>query len=111
MIDTTTDNYLFLRDGTTYTKIQLEEIFYIEADGNYAHVQTENRRFAVKRSLASISDELDHSIFVRASRGIIVNFQLVKTISFANGAITVGDKSVKLGKAYFQDIRERMPRL
>lgn len=104
-------DHLFLREGTTYVKIPLEDIFYIEADGNYAYLQTADKRFAVKRSLASISENLTSPAFVRASRGIILNFDRVDTVSFATGTIRMGDTDLKMGKAYYGDIRQRMPRL
>lgn len=110
MFNSPTD-HLFLREGTTYTKIALSEIFFIEADGNYAYLQTANKRFAVKRSLSTIAEELNGPEFVRASRGVLVNFQRVSSVSFAEGVIKLGDYSVKLGKAYHAEIKSRMPRL
>lgn len=104
-------DYLFLREGTTYTKIPLSDIYYIQADGNYSYLQTEHKRYAVKRSLAAISEELTNPVFVRASRGILVNFSRVNTISFAEGVLHLDDYIVKLGKAYHAEIKARMPRL
>ncbi|MEM6770441.1 MAG: LytTR family DNA-binding domain-containing protein [Bacteroidota bacterium] len=104
-------DHLFLREGTTYTKIPLSEIFYIEADGNYAYLQTREKRFAVKRSLAAISEEMNGPDFVRASRGVLVNFNRVDSISFAEGILRLGEYTVKLGKAYHAEIKSRMPRL
>ncbi|TXF89777.1 LytTR family transcriptional regulator [Neolewinella aurantiaca] len=104
-------DHLFLREGTTYVKIPLSNIEYIQADGNYAYLQTEDKRFAVKRSLAAITEELEAPDFVRASRGILVNFARVNKISFANGTISVGGYEVKMGKAYHAEIKSRMPRL
>ena len=104
-------DHLFLREGTTYTKIPLTDIFYIQADGNYAYLQTESKRFAVKRSLAAIAEELNGPEFVRASRGILVNFSRVDSISFAEGALNLGKYTVKMGKAYHSEIKGRMPRL
>lgn len=108
---TNSADHLFLREGTTYIKIPLTDIHYIEADGNYAYLQTANKRFAVKRSLASISENLNTPMFVRVSRGIILNFERVSTISFAEGSIQVGEWELKMGKAYYADVRDRMPRL
>jgi len=108
---TTPMDHLFLREGTTYVKIPLSEIDYIQADGNYAYIQTGGKKFAVKRSLAAISDELHGPDFVRASRGILVNFSRVDRVSFANGTINIGDQVLKMGKAYHAEIKSRMPRL
>ena len=104
-------NHLFLREGTTYTKIPLADIYYIQADGNYAYLQTDEKRYAVKRSLAQISEELTDPAFVRASRGILVNFNRVDSISFAEGSLRLGKFDVKMGKAYHAEIKGRMPRL
>ena len=110
MFNTPAD-YLFLREGTTYTKIPLADIYYIEADGNYAYVQTENKRYAVKRSLATIGEELSGPLFIRASRGMLINFEKVNSISFAKGELDLGNFTVKMGKAYHAEIKSRMPRL
>jgi DNA-binding LytR/AlgR family response regulator len=104
-------DHLFLREGTTYIKIPLSEIQFIEADGNYAYLQTKSKRFAIKRSLAAISEELAAPEFVRASRGILVNFDQVDRVSFATGTIAIGDRELKMGKAYHGEIKSRMPRL
>lgn len=104
-------DHLFLREGTTYIKIPLSEIDYIQADGNYAYLQTQSKRFAVKRSLAAISEELHAPEFVRASRGVLINFSRVSKISFATGTIQLGGHELKMGKAYHAEIKSRMPRL
>ncbi|THH41630.1 LytR/AlgR family response regulator transcription factor [Neolewinella litorea] len=104
-------DHLFLRDGTDYLKIPLSDIQYIEADGNYAHIQTTDKRFAIKRSLAAIAEELDGGDFVRVSRGLLVNFTQVSRISFAEGVLELNNHQLKLGKAYHSDIKARMPRL
>ena len=104
-------DHLFLREGTTYTKIPLTDIHYIQADGNYAYIQTREKRFAVKRSLATIADELEAGDFVRASRGLLVNFSQVNRVSFADGIIELDEHQLKMGKAYHADIKSRMPRL
>ncbi|WP_157975877.1 LytR/AlgR family response regulator transcription factor [Lewinella sp. IMCC34191] len=104
-------DHLFLREGTTYIKIPLRDIHYIQADGNYAYIQTRDKRFAIKRSLATIADELDSTHFVRASRGLLVNFAQVKSVSFADGVLQLADQQLKMGKAYHADIKSRMPRL
>lgn len=104
-------DHLFLREGTTYIKIPLNDIHYIQADGNYAYIQTKDKKFAVKRSLATIAEELDSNDFVRASRGLLVNFNLVEKVSFATGTIEMYNQQLKMGKAYHADIKSRMPRL
>ena len=104
-------DHLFLREGTTYVKIPLSDIHYIQADGNYAYIQTRDKRFAIKRSLANIADELHGDSFVRASRGLLVNFDQVSSVSFADGVIELANQQLKMGKAYHAEIKERMPRL
>lgn len=110
-MENTLSDHLFLREGTTYSKIHLGDIEYIQADGNYCYIQTPGKRYAVKRSLSSIEDELDTKPFVRASRGILVNFNNVSQVNFNSGVIYVGEHELKLGKTYHMDIKERMPRL
>ncbi len=104
-------DHLFLREGTNYLKIPLSDIHYIQADGNYAYIQTRDKRFAIKRSLAAIAEELETGTFVRASRGLLVNFDQVNRVSFADGVIELNEHQLKMGKAYHSEIKARMPRL
>ncbi|MEL7159665.1 MAG: LytTR family transcriptional regulator DNA-binding domain-containing protein, partial [Bacteroidota bacterium] len=62
-------------------------------------------------SLSAIEEELHSPDFVRASRGILVNFSRVDRVSFANGTIHIGSQTLKMGKAYHAEIKSRMPRL
>lgn len=110
-VSTQSLDYLFLRDGTDYIKIPYSDIIYVEADGNYAYLQTTTKRFVIKRSLATIVGELPPATFLRASRGVLVNFDRVEQLSFAEGTMHLGEHTVKMGKAYFADIKQRMPRL
>ena len=104
-------DHLFLREGTTYTKIPLSKVLYIEADGNYSHLYTVDKSYSIKRSLALIAETLPEPPFVRVARGIIVNFDKVNSLSFADATIDLGDRIIKMGKAYHTTIREVMPRL
>jgi DNA-binding LytR/AlgR family response regulator len=104
-------DHLFLREGTSYIKIPISDIQFIEADGNYAYLQTEQKRFAVKRSLSAIMEGLHAPGFVRVSRGTLVNFDRVDRVSFATGTIQLGEHTIKMGKAYHSEIKSRMPRL
>ena len=110
-VHTRSIDHLFLREGTTYRRIPLSDISYIEADGNYANIQTKHGRYSVKRSLATISDELEQDTFVRVSRGLLVNFEQVHSVSFADGVLMLGDEELKIGKAYHAEIKQHMPRL
>jgi DNA-binding LytR/AlgR family response regulator len=104
-------DHLFLREGTNYIKIPLSDIEYIQADGNYAYLLTGSKKFAIKRSLASIAEELHAPEFVRTSRGVLVNFTRISKINFATGTIYIGKHELKMGKAYHAEIKSRMPRL
>ncbi|OAV46038.1 LytTR family DNA-binding domain-containing protein [Lewinella sp. 4G2] len=110
-VQSSISDHIFLRSGTTYSRVALSDVLYIEADGNYAHLQAVQGRFAVKRSLASIDESLNNTSFIRVSRGVIVNFTHVSSVSFADGTISMGDRTLKMGKAYFTDVRSHMPRL
>lgn len=106
-----TKDILFLREGTTYVKIRASEIIFIQADGNYAYLQTSSKRYTVKKSLSVITEELANPNFVRAARGLLVNFEWVDRISFADGCLNAGDHTLRIGKAYHASLKSRMPRL
>jgi two-component system, LytTR family, response regulator LytT len=64
---------LKVKDGYSFVLIPLDEILYLESDGNYVHVISENRKLLVRQSLDSIAMELESEQFFKVHRSYIVN--------------------------------------
>ena len=62
-----------VRKGRSQHLVRTADIRWIEAQGYYAALHTENDSFLLRRSLARLEEELDPRSFIRVHRSTIVN--------------------------------------
>lgn len=60
--------------------LDIEDIFYISSEGNYAYVHTADERFLIKATLAELERRLGEKSFFRVHRHYIVNLDKVKEV-------------------------------
>jgi len=70
-------------------KIDLPQIYLIEAKGDYIHIKTEDKNYVVHSTLKKIEEKLPESLFLKVHRSYIIN---VKKI------IDIEDNSVLIKK-------------
>lgn len=71
---------LLARDGQSYTVVPVEEIKLIESANNYVVIHTLGKRVVIRRTMASLEEDLDPAHFIRVNRAAIVNLQFVRSI-------------------------------
>ena len=84
------DKQIFVKDGEHCWIIRVTDIVLIESEGNYSRVHFGSNRAMLYRSLKSIEDHLDPSLFFRANRRIIINLRYVQEIApWINGGFLI----------------------
>jgi two-component system LytT family response regulator len=79
-----------IRDGFKIFVINLEDIIYIEAGGDYLSVFTNTKKYLHKETLANLENNLPSSRFVRIHKSTIVNCSYIKELhSHFNGDYSV----------------------
>lgn len=66
-----------VRKGRSQHLVRTADIHWIEAQGYYAALHTDDGSFLLRRSLTRLEDELDPSSFIRVHRSTIVNVEHV----------------------------------
>ncbi len=89
-------------------RVDLQEIRWIESEGNYAIIQTAGKRYAVKRSLNKMTGLLDNR-FLRVHKSYIVNLNVVDDINLLTQQITIHQQVIPIGRTYRKDIRDSVP--
>jgi DNA-binding LytR/AlgR family response regulator len=69
------------RKGDKIYLVNVDDINFINIQGEYAYLHTDNDRFLTNHTLAELERMLDPLKFFRAHRGYIVNLQKVKAIT------------------------------
>jgi len=71
---------LAIRSPGRITLVDVREIDWLEADGNYVEVHTAAGRRRLRETLAAIESRLDPDVFVRVSRSALVNITRVREL-------------------------------
>ncbi|MFC3094569.1 hypothetical protein DRW07_13230 [Alteromonas sediminis] len=95
---------LCVKSGSDWIRLNLEEILWFEAAGDYVCIYTQSGSHIVCRPLKQFENELCGDTFKRVSRSVIVNLANVKGFTQChNGGLQAniqGDHQVKVGRRY-----------
>lgn len=94
--------YLWVRSNLKKRKLNLKEIKWIEALGDYVKIITDSENLIVLSSMKSISDKLPKDRFLRIHRSYIVNLNKVEKF---------GCTSVEVGQYQLPMSRKQKPKL
>lgn len=71
------EKYLHVKDGYSIQKIAINDILYIESEGNYLQIYSKQQKQLCRQSMDWIQTQLPEMQFMRIHRSYIVNLQLV----------------------------------
>lgn len=90
--------HIIISKGTELLRVPAERLVYVEADGNYSIVVTQDgRRAMVSFQLGQIEDLIadrlgDEGVqFVRLGRGLIINTEFVYSIDISKQTVVLSD--------------------
>ena len=66
-------NFLYVNVERRLVKINISEIYLIEAKGDYINIKTETKNYIVHSTLKKIEDKLPENLFLRVHRSFIIN--------------------------------------
>lgn len=89
---------IFLKTGYQEEKVFLDEIHYIEAEGNYLNVILTERRVVVRMTLNEMSELLPTNLFLRIHRSYLIALDKIEKI--AKNAVEIKSKEIAIGASY-----------
>jgi len=92
----------FVKNGDYYTKINVNDIEYIEADGSYCNIYTNTKTFTVSSNLNHFQDQQSNTIFVRVHRSYIINIKKVE--AFDKNSVIINSKIIPISKPHQKEI-------
>jgi two-component system, response regulator PdtaR len=95
------DDYIFIKQGFQFVKINLTDILILEAEDNYTYFVTTGKRYILRLSLSAALERLQFPRMVRVHRSFAVNVRQVDT--FDEQTVTLNGHTVPLGKNYKED--------
>ena len=104
-----TPNFIFLKTGYEEEKVLLDDILYIEAEGNYMAYILPNKKLLCRQNISESLSYLADNQFIRIHRSYIVALNKIQKIT--RTAVWVAGKEIAVGASYEEkltEIREKL---
>lgn len=100
------DKVVFVKDGAKIIKINLDELFFIEAYADYVQVNTINKKLTILSTMKAIQAKLPNKYFARVHRSYIVRIDKIEEIQ--ENLIKIGDKLIPISRSMKQEFIEKL---
>ena len=102
------NNSLLIKKGKLYHKVNLEEIYSISSDKEYATIYTADDKFVMRESLKNLLELLEEYAFFRSHQSHIINLDYLKSIDIEDSvAIMTNGQQVPISRRNRKLIEER----
>lgn len=90
--------YLFVKTGYETEKVLLDDILYIEAEGNYLIYVLKNRKLLSRQTMADLLQLLPSDQFIRVHRSFCISLDKIEKM--ARQELTVAGQAIPIGASY-----------
>jgi DNA-binding LytR/AlgR family response regulator len=90
--------FVFVKDNGILKKLNVDEILFLEAMGDYVKVHTSQKFHVLHSTLKSIEEKLPTNKFIRVHRSYIVALSKIDFIQ--EGVISIGKSSIPVAETY-----------
>lgn len=97
---------LFIKSGSQWIGISIEEISLVEALADYVKIHTPAKRYTVYSSMKGIAAKLPNDQFMRVHRSFIVNIGQIEKIE--DNTLILGDHLIPVGVTYQKHLMARL---
>jgi DNA-binding LytR/AlgR family response regulator len=98
--------FVFVKDNGILKKLNVDDILYLEAMGDYVKVHTAQKFHVLHSTLKSIEEKLPPNKFLRIHRSYIVALQKIDFIQ--DGIITIGKATIPVAETYKSALGKRL---
>lgn len=100
------DEYIFVKTGYDWARIDLDLLLYIEADRNYLTFHTSERRVLTRMKLAEIWEKLPREAFAQIHKSYIISIRKIDKIE--RHQVTLAERTLPLSASFRDDLLSRL---
>lgn len=93
-----TEQFLFVKTGKDYQKIDIAAIQFIKSNGDYTQLFTTNGKYLVSHPLKYWLDKLDTTSFCQIHKSYLVNVQHISKVT--GNQVYIGNNLLPIGRTY-----------
>jgi DNA-binding LytR/AlgR family response regulator len=102
--DLSTSNFIFVKANKKNYKVDIDDIFFIEALGDYIKIHTSSSVLVTYQSMKKIESVLPSNIFVRIHKSYIVSVNKIKSVE--GNMVEIKNEKLSIGNSYKQQFQE-----
>ena len=104
LLESSDQEHVFIKTDSKLVQLNLSQVLWVEALGNYIRVHTEEDKYTVLSTMKEIEAKLPPKDFIRVQRSFIIRVDKVKAIE--DNYIIIKDKEIHIGKSYKEDFNK-----
>jgi DNA-binding LytR/AlgR family response regulator len=105
-VNVSEQEFVFVKDNGVLKRINVDDILFLEAMGDYVKVHTGQKFHVLHSTLKSIEEKLPASKFIRVHRSYIVSLNKIDFIQ--EGVISIGKSTVPVADTYRAPLNKRL---
>ncbi|MFK8006774.1 MAG: LytR/AlgR family response regulator transcription factor [Saprospiraceae bacterium] len=105
------ENCIFIKKNNKLEKVEINQIEFIQSEGNYCVISTEKKKYALKMSLIKVRKMLDPHPFARVNKRHIINMSLISSIDLSTNQININEVNFSIGRTYKEGLLKRLKTL
>lgn len=95
-----------IQDGLKSINLTIDDIFYIQSDGNYLHIYLETTHFLIRNTMDAFLEKLNQDSFVRIHQRYTINTN--KPFEFDNENVTIKENILSVSAKYKKELKLRL---
>lgn len=103
---------IFVQKSDKYYRINVDDILYLEASGDYTVISTAREQYVSSRGISKLELKLDPNLFLRVHRSTIINQSHLSEVEkhFNGGMIAKmqNGKTFRISRSYVKKIRDNI---
>jgi DNA-binding LytR/AlgR family response regulator len=102
-------DHVFLKVDRRLIRVNLTDIQWIEAQGDYMMVQAHSKRYLIHSTMKELDEKLPSDQFVRVHRSYIVRIDQIKDIE--DTTLVIDGEVIPIGGSYYDTLIDRIQTL
>jgi len=100
--DSLLSKFIFVKDGYKQIKVCIEDILYIQSEGNYLNIVTNSEKVLARMTFQGLMEKLPRNFFFRVHNSFVVNFSHIQKIE--DNHVFIQDMKIPIGIKYKENI-------
>lgn len=97
-------DYIFVKEGTRFVKVNIKDILFIEGLKNYVAIHTGSQKIVSLQRLKTLEEQLPNDRFIRVHNSYIVAKTAIASVK--ENEISVGNARIPVGDTYFKSFMD-----